>query len=102
MKKSDLDAFQDAPFLLWVKDEKWRYVWGNRAICDLAGDDVVGKNDSELPWKADAEALVKDDEDVLASGKPRYIHESVEHSEQGAVTLSVCKWVDELDGHRRV
>ena len=102
MRVEDLEAFRDVPFLVWVKDEQWRYLWGNRAICALAGEDVVGKRDDELAWKANAEALVKDDEEVLTSGKPRYLHEHVEHSEHGKATLSVCKWVDELDGGKRV
>jgi PAS domain-containing protein len=98
----DLEAFQDVPFLCWVKDEDWRYLWGNRAICDLAGENVIGKKDSELVWKANAEALVRNDEDVLASGKVHFIHEKVDHSEHGTASLSVCKWVDELDGRRLV
>jgi hypothetical protein len=46
--------------------------------------------------------LVKNDKDVLASGKPHYIHERVDHSDHGKATLSVCKWVDDLDGRRLV
>lgn len=102
MQIKDLDAFRDVPFLCWVKDEEWRYLWGNRAICDLAGEDVAGKKDDELTWKANADALVRDDKAVLASGEPHFMQERVEHSEHGPVTLSVCKWVDELDGRRRV
>ena len=102
MKTNDLEALQNVPFLLWVKDEDWCYLWGNRAINDLAGENVVGKKDSDLTWKANAEALVKNDEDVLRTGKPHYIHEVVDHSEHGKATLSVCKWVDELDGRRLV
>jgi PAS domain-containing protein len=102
MQIKDLEIFNQMPFLFWVKDEEWRYLWGNRAICDLAGEDVVGKKDSELVWKANAAALVKNDEDVMASGKPHYIHELVNHSDVGKATLSVCKWVDDLDGRRLV
>lgn len=102
MKFRDLKAFEGVPFLVWVKDEDCRYLWGNRAICDLAGRDVMGKKDSELIWKANADALVRNDEDVLASGQPHYYHEVVDHSDHGKATLSVCKWVDELDGRRFV
>jgi PAS domain-containing protein len=102
MQIKDLEAFQNVPFLVWVKDEEWRYLWGNRAICNLAGEDVTGKLDSELAWKADADALVRNDKDVLESGEPHFIHEIVKHSEHGKATLSVCKWVDELDGRRLV
>ena len=102
MKLRDLEAFRDVPFLLWVKDEEWRYLWGNNKINDLAGQDVVGKHDSELVWKANASALVANDKEVLASGKPHYMHERVDHSEHGRAVLSVCKWLDELDGRRLV
>jgi len=63
---------------------------------------VAGKMDGELVWKANAEALVKNDIEVLESGKPHFMHEKVDHSEHGKATLSVCKWVDELDGRRLV
>ena len=102
MQITDLEAFRDVPFLCWVKDEEWRYLWGNRAICELAGEDVAGKKDDQLVWKANAEALVKNDQAVLASGQPHYMHERVDHSGHGQATLSVCKWVDELDGRRLV
>ncbi len=98
----DLEAFQNVPFLCWVKDEEWRYLWGNRAINELAGESVIGKRDDELAWKANAAALVRNDKDVLASGKPHYMHERVDHSEHGKATLSVCKWVDDLEGRRLV
>ena len=102
MQIDDLKAFDDVPFLCWVKDEDWRYLWGNKAICDLAGEDVTGKHDDELVWKENAEALVANDKDVMASGKPHYMNERVDHSEHGKATVSVCKWVDELDGRRLV
>jgi PAS domain-containing protein len=94
VQTTDLEAFRDAPFLCWIKDEEWRYLWGNRAICGLAGEDVAGKTDDELIWKANAEVLVKNDKDVLASGKSHYIHERVDHSEHATAILSVCKSVD--------
>ena len=102
MQIKDLEAFQDVPFLCRFKDEEWRYLWGNRAICDLAGENVVGKKDSELVWKANAEALVRNDKDVLESGQTDYIHEKVDHSEHGQAILSVCNWVGDLDGRRLV
>lgn len=102
MQAKDLEAFRDVPFLFWVKDEEWRYLWGNRAICDLAGENVAGKKDEELVWKANAAALVRNDIEVLRSGQPHYMHEKVDHSEHGEATLSVCKWVDDLDGRSLV
>lgn len=102
MKVEDLEKFRSVPFLVWVKDEDWRYLWGNDTINDLAGQNVVGKMDSELPWKMNAAALVQNDEEVMATGEPHFMHEVVDHSHHGKATLSVCKWVDELDGRRLV
>ena len=102
MKIKDLEAFQNVPFLVWVKDEDWRYLWGNAAICDLAGENVAGKLDSELVWKADADALVRNDKEVLETGNAHFVHELVAHSSHGQATLSVCKWVDDLDGRQLV
>lgn len=45
MQKSQLEVFNMMPFLFWAKDEDGRYIWGNRVICDLAKEDVVGKTD---------------------------------------------------------
>ncbi|MGI9523986.1 MAG: PAS domain-containing protein [Hyphomicrobiaceae bacterium] len=102
MQSKDLEAFRNVPFLVWVKDDNWRYIWGNGAIDELAGERVVGKKDSELAWKAHAEALVKNDEEVLTSGRPHFMHERVDHSEHGKASLNVCKWVDEFNGQSRV
>ena len=102
MQIKDLEAFEHVPFLVRVKDEAWRYLWGNRAICDLAGEDVIGKKDSDLVWKANADAQVHNDREVLATGEPDFMHERVDHSDHGKATLSVCKWVDELDGRKLV
>jgi PAS domain-containing protein len=98
MRIEDLEVFRDVPFLLWAKDDAGRYVWGNRAIDELAGEPVAGKQDSELVWAENAAALRKDDEEVLASGRPMFAHEYVQRSERGQATLSVCKWADELEG----
>jgi PAS domain-containing protein len=87
------------PFLFWVKDEEGRYLWGNKAISQLAGKEIVGKTDHELPWAADADGLIVDDKQVFETGKPLFVHEYVTTSSK--ITLNVCKWLGELDGKRR-
>ena len=98
MRTEDLEPFRDAPFLLWAKDADGVYVWGNRTIDDLAGEAVTGKPDADLVWGDDAEALRRDDEQVLATGQPIFVNEHVQRSNRGDAVLSVCKWADELDG----
>lgn len=98
MKRQDLEVLNDVPFLFWAKDAEGTYVWGNRAINELAGENVVGKPDAELEWADNAQALREDDRRVLESGEPMFVREYVDHSERGKASLSVCKWADELDG----
>lgn len=35
MEKSQLHILNEMPFLFWAKDEEGRYLWGNRAVCEL-------------------------------------------------------------------
>jgi len=102
MQKNELEIFNAMPFLFWAKDEEGRYLWGNRAICEFAKEDVVGKTDSELMWAADAAGLRADDKEVLNTGKPIFRHEYVDKSREGKATLNVCKFLGELDGRRCV
>jgi len=89
MKVADLEVFNAMPFLFWVKDEDGRYIWGNKAISEIAEQNIVGKKDSELPWAANAEALRADDKKVFETGKPIFVHEYVDDSSRGRITLSV-------------
>ena len=98
MRTEDLEPFRNVPFLLWAKDTTGVYVWGNKPIDELAFEPVAGKPDSELVWSGDAEALRRDDEQVLSTGEPIFVNEHVQRSHRGDATLSVCKWADELDG----
>ncbi len=98
MRTSQLEIFNEMPFLFWAKDKEGRYVWGNRTICEFAGEDVVGKTDYQLKWSAKADGLRHDDEVVLKNRQPIFAHEYVDRSEDGKATLSVCKFLGELDG----
>ncbi len=102
MQSSQLEIFNAMPFLFWAKDEEGRYIWGNRAIDAFAKQNVVGKTDDELPWANNAEDLRADDKEVLRTGEPVFRHEYVDRSEKGKATLSVCKFLGELDGTRCV
>ena len=54
----------------------------------------VGKHDS-------AERLRDHDRKAFQAGKAQFLHEYVNESSNGKVTLSVCKWPGDLDGDRR-
>ena len=101
MEAKDLEMFSEVPFLFWVKDEAGRYLWGNRAICRLAGEDIAGKTDYDLVWSDNAESLQAADRQVFASGNPIYLQEHVDASSRGKATLNVCKWLGEFNGDTR-
>jgi hypothetical protein len=58
----------------------------------------VGKTDYQLKWSAKADGLRDDDEKVRKNRQPIFAHEYVDRSEAGKATLSVCKFLGELDG----
>jgi PAS domain-containing protein len=96
----DLEVFNEMPFLCWVKDANGGHLFGDKAICDLAGEDVVGKADRDLVWRKDADALRAHDRHVLESGRTSFIQEHVRQSAHGDASLDICKWVGDLDGRR--
>lgn len=100
MQLQDLEVFNSVPFLFWAKDEQGVHLFGNKVICDLAGEDVLGKTDHDLIWAKDADALQAHDRRVMESGQTEYLHEYVQQSQQGQATLNVCKWAGELDGKK--
>ncbi|MFA0809740.1 PAS domain-containing protein [Microbulbifer epialgicus] len=100
MTGNELNVVNDVPFLFWVKNRDEQYIWGNRKICELAGENVVGKTDDQLVWAENAEALREADRRVFTSGEPDYLHEHVVKSSQGEETLSVCKWLGDFEGEK--
>ena len=100
MQVADLEVFRNVPFLLWVKDERGRYIWGNRTINQLANEDVVGKTDRDLAWANNADALQTNDNRVFETGEPDFQHEYIDKSSRGKATLSICKWLGKLDGEK--
>ena len=101
MQQSDVKVLEDVPFLAWAKGEDGRYLWGNRAIAALAGQDVAGKTDREL-WGSDYD-LAGADQRALETGEPQFVHEHVDPPAGGPrITLNVCKFLAEFDGRRCV
>jgi PAS domain S-box-containing protein len=100
MQIKDLKTFEEMPFNMWVKDEQGKYLWANRAVSQLAGEDVVGKTDRELIWAADAPTFQANDKKVFQTGKPNMQNEHAAKTSRGEVTVSSCKWLGKLDGHK--
>lgn len=98
MLAKDLEVFNEMPFYFWVKDEEGRYIWVNRALNEMAGEDITGKTDDALPWAHDAEKLRADDRKVLLTGEPMFVNEYIQ--QPGKATLNVCKFVGDYEGKR--
>lgn len=100
MQIKDLEVFNAMPLFFWVKDKEGRYIWVNRALSEMAQEDIIGKTDYELAWADNADAFRAVDKQVLETGKTQYLQEHGNIPGRGNTTLSVCKFVGELDGKR--
>ena len=55
----------------WWKDTKGRYLGCNKNVANRIGlepSDIIGKTDYELPWKEQADELVRNDKIVMEQG----------------------------------
>lgn len=99
-----LKTFTDMPFLVFVKNEELKYVWGNKCFLDLVDldsvEELVGKADKELIFSEYAETLNENDRAALSGGEPVNTTESSELPGKGTVGARVCKFPIELDGKR--
>ncbi len=84
------------PARVFWKDRNLRYLGCNRAFADDAGlaspADIVGKDDSQMVWHAQAKAYSEDDRRVVESGEPRLLIEEPQTTPQGkTITLLTSK-----------
>src|SRR5512135_709276 len=80
--KANMQAMLDnSPFLTWLKDVEGRYTTINKVFADhLRLDDplqVIGKTDMDLAPLEIAQKCRADDEEVMATLKPKHSHELV-------------------------
>lgn len=99
-----LKVFTDMPFLVFVKDEDLKYVWGNKCFLDLVDmqsvEELVGKADNELIFSEYAQTLNENDRAALSGREPVNTTESSELPGKGVVGARVCKFPIELEGKR--
>lgn len=61
------------PFAIWWKDESLEYRGCNRCFAEEVGlstpDKVIGKKDSDMPWKGESDIWSADDRTVLRCGE---------------------------------
>ena len=84
------------PARVFWKDRNLRYLGCNRAFADDAGlatpADIIGKDDFQMVWHAQANAYREDDHRVIESGEPRLLVEEPQTTPQGkTITLLTSK-----------
>jgi PAS domain S-box-containing protein len=76
--------------VFWKDKEKLTYLGTNRAFAEDAGfaspQDLVGKNDFDMPWKEQAELYRADDQRVLELGEPKLNYEEPQTGTAGNIT----------------
>ncbi|MBI5297406.1 MAG: PAS domain S-box protein [Chloroflexi bacterium] len=84
------------PQAVFWKDRNLVYLGCNKAFADDAGfsspEDVVGKTDFDMPWKAQAELYRADDSLVMEKGEPKINYEEPQTTPDGStIWLSTSK-----------
>lgn len=78
------------PQRVFWKNTKLEYLGGNEAFCRDAGlehpEQLVGKNDFDLGWRASAELYRADDAATLASGQAKVNYEEPQYRDDGTVS----------------
>ena len=78
------------PQRVFWKDLELRYLGCNNAFCRDAGlerpEQIIGKNDFDLAWRANAEQYRADDRATLASGQARINYEERQERDDGSAS----------------
>jgi diguanylate cyclase (GGDEF)-like protein/PAS domain S-box-containing protein len=80
-------VIETIPFRVFWKDKDLRYLGCNTAFANDAGqthpDGIIGKLDSELTWKDQAERYQADDHSVIQSGQSKLAFEEPQSTPEG-------------------
>jgi PAS domain S-box-containing protein len=89
-------------YMIWYKDLNGRYLHSNKIYSDFCGldcDSMYGKNDVEIWGEEIANRVIRDDEDVILTKKPKILEEVICHKELGEIFFKTYKTpVIALDG----
>jgi len=64
-------VFEQMPGYFFMKDTNSRFIGCNRQFAEFAGETPeswIGKHETEMPWAAEAEHFIADDQRVMESG----------------------------------
>lgn len=80
-----------APIFIFAKDSQSRFLFANRVAAEALGmtpEQLVGRNDLELGRSPEeAEAFMRDDREVIASGEPKWVAEEILTDSAGRVRV---------------
>lgn len=100
-------VLDNMPFLIWLKDERGRYLTVNKVFAQTCGvadpHEVMGKTDQEV-WPTELAALYQaHDREVLASNHPSYVEQPIgtDRPKTPMVWYETFKSPVELDGQVR-
>ena len=89
-------VIDNIPQRIFWKDRESRYLGCNAAFARDAGlaypEQVIGKTDDDLPWKALADTLRREDREVIETGVPKMNHEIevlIDGSHRAAITNKI-------------
>jgi PAS domain S-box-containing protein len=83
-------VMDNIPQSVFWKDKNLTYLGVNQAFAEDAGftspQEIVGRNDFDMPWKEQAELYRADDQRVLEGGEPKLNYEEPQTGPAGQVT----------------
>jgi PAS domain S-box-containing protein len=83
-------VMDNIPQSVFWKDKNLTYLGVNQAFAEDAGftspQEIVGRNDFDMPWKEQAELYRADDQQVLEGGEPKLNYEEPQTGHTGQVT----------------
>jgi PAS domain S-box-containing protein len=82
------------PSMIFIKDEKHRWVFANKTFCSFLGADfehINGKSDPDLLPLDEAQRIWEDDDAVIAGGEPVILEEKVTGADGVIKTLLTSK-----------
>ncbi|MEM1060339.1 MAG: PAS domain-containing protein [Verrucomicrobiota bacterium] len=104
MNATQLAFFDSMPFMVVIRNRNGEYVYANNAVVELAGQEVVGHTDDDMPWSQHKKDFSEQDAHVFNSGESKFIFEYTVHDRftGESVRLHYCKWLDEFEGEECV
>ena len=82
------------PDLAWIKDEEGKFVLANEAFirhCGVSHEELIGKSDFDFWPRELAERYLNDDLEVIRTGRPKKIEETLVHTSQGDIWIETIK-----------